>query len=59
MLFTGRGVCLIMAMAADTCWVGHFLVEPGIFVSHHVFLCRTWQFWVEPGFLCQSTVIMT
>ena len=52
-------MCLIMAMAADTCWVGHFLVEPGIFVSHHVFLCRTGQFWVEPGFLCQTTVIMT
>ena len=48
------GGCLIMAMATDACGVGHFRVEPGIFVSNHVFcvsnravLCRTWLFCVE------------
>ena len=39
-----------MAMATDACWVGHFCVEPGIFVSKHVFLCQTGHFSVKPGF---------
>ena len=35
---------LVMAMTTDACWLGHFCVEPVIFVSNHVFLCRTRQF---------------
>ena len=31
--------CFLMTTATDTCWVGHFCVEPCIFVSNR-FLCR-------------------
>ena len=37
--------------ADDACWVGHFCVEPGIFVSNHAFCCGT------ECFLCQTRVI--
>ena len=30
-----------MAMSTDAYWVGHFCVEPGIFVLNRAFLCRT------------------
>ena len=40
-----------MAMATDACWVGHFCVELGIFVSNlyfcvdnRAFFCRTGLF---------------
>ena len=38
------GGCLIIAMATDACWVGHFCVEPSFFVLNHAFLCRTGLF---------------
>ena len=53
----GSGGGLIMGMATDACWVGHFCVILGIFVSNY--------FHVEPGifvsnraFLCRTSVIM-
>ena len=48
-----------MAMSTDACWVGHFCVERGIFVSNQAFLCRTMHFAVELGFLCRMIVINT
>ena len=45
-------------MSTDACWIGHFPVEPGIFVSHRALLCQTMHFAVEPGFLCRTSVIM-
>ena len=43
-----------MAMSTGACWVGHFYVEPGIFVSNRAFLCRTMHFAVEPGFFVSN-----
>ena len=50
-----------MAIATDACRKGHFVpqwaiffIEPYIFVSNNVFLCRTMYFYVEPGFLVSN-----
>ena len=47
-----------MAMATGACWVGHFRVEPGIFVSNHVFLCQPSVFVTNRALLCETSVIM-
>ena len=33
----GGGGGVIMAMSTGACWVGHFCVEPGIFVSNECY----------------------
>ena len=56
------GGYLIMAMATDACWVGHFCVKPGIFVSNHVFVsnwafvCRTVLFVSKNCYNSYSTI---
>ena len=50
----GRGRMFDRAMSTNACWVGHFCVEPDIYVSNRAILCRTMHFAVEPDFFVSN-----